>query len=1707
MKLIDKIKNLNKKKVIGITTSVFAAFIFTFAVYNLNNPTYFNRLFANVLNNGVPANSNFEDNTFYSCVVDAYNNANGASKAYTDSLTDEELASITSLECGGWRYSDSDKITSAKGVEKLTGLIILHLYENKLTSIDVSNNTALTSLDLNFNQLTSIDVSNNTSLTNLDLAGNQLTSIDLNKNTKLESLNLNSNQLTSIDVSNNTSLTNLGLSYNQLTGIDLSKNTVLKILDLGRNQLTNIDLSNNTALTELVLSENQLTSIDVSNNTSLTNLGLAGNQLTSIDLNKNTKLESLNLNSNQLTSIDVSNNTSLTNLDLGNNQLTNIDLSNNTSLTRLFLGNNSFENISTMTVGETYVIKDNIKVPSDKKVTYSIEDTSIAKLENGVITAMQSGTTRLVIDTGYTREYEDMKIYIDFVVQSAELSSNIYNINNDLKYIYTRNDTDINTIVSNISTNIGEIQIENNILKVTNNGKTLLTYNIINYVINDYTVNGNVITGIIDNFNKENINVTNGTYEINDNLLYIKDQNNNILETFNLEITKTSLSSEVYIINNDLKYIYTKNITDINTILSNISTNIGEIQIDDDNTLKVKYNDKIISEYKIISYSVTDYDTDGEYIYPIINKFDYNNISVINGSYEVDNNQNVINIKYEDNIIDTVKLVILTSSKYDLTKWRKDTYPYTTNHYILLSKPTDEYRGGSEISVTNASLWAGSLYDDMYVDADGKSLFSFSQLKMSINNGSFGEDYVYTKNETNLDNIKANITRNYGTIDIEDNMLKVLYNNEVLLEYKIVNFKIKNAVISGNTINAIKDKFSINDIEVNNGMYKLNDDNTLNIKYNDQVIDTLNIEIITPSLHFIDSTNNYIINDKEKYIYTRNSFRVKYMIENLVANIGNVVIEDNKAKIVYDGETLLEYKFVRYNIKNYTLTKYNDNYYLNIGNNVLDESYISVTNGDYEISDNNLVIKYNNKTIDTIPIISYQLDYDIINSYGNKYIYLKDKEFDSSKITVNNCEYKIEYNQLTIYSPTTILETINLASINLNGAELKGSSVYLGGMGNLYINGTNCDVNDLGNYIYQISIGENIVDTISGIKIEASDWSIIERIDNYGYIYLGARGIGELADFNIINGYSEETENELIIYESENKEYELKRLNILRISSDKYDLKSSYSKDNNAYYIYTKDKKIDASSIKASDGIIIDDQVSYIAIRDSISGMDLESIQPVYVDVNKYSEYKLVDDCIYLGLINKNNYPSINVNNGEARKNGNQFDIYSVAGQKLDSLDIIALETDYLSDDVKDESESRSRYRYEFVSSSLYLGVDTFNPAYITGKINSTYEYSTDTGLLKIKHNDKLIEEIKVVNIYLPDKYKFIWDNLYLKDSEFKESMVKSITNVKNIDKDKISVMNGKLIFVREEEEDDDGNTYFEEWLDVYTIDYDSSRYEDEDYRDSKYIKGEIALASILSKKYDMSDNYIYLGTEDFNSDLEFKNFGKTYNTNKLLETNALKIDKNKIELWFTDEECDSKYVDGKYVETCSYEPVEKVDSWDLVKVLSDDFDLSTSSIDLNFDGIFSLDSVGITSGSISLEGDILVIKYKDKVVKEIKVNDAKKNTTTTKKVEDIENTTQNSSYTTTTKKRNIFSRLFGNKKTKKVTSRKNIFIRTTKNKSSTTKVITNKNNISTTNKESGKTIRLNVKILVILLVSFNIIFVSALYLFKKDKFKEKGEK
>ena len=176
----------------------------------------------------------------------------------------------------------ADDIESVQGIEYMTNLVSLYVggwynnttgqFSGRLTSLDVSNNTALTSLYCRGNQLTSLDVSNNTELDYLSCDFNQMTSLDVSKNTLLKTLYCDDNQLSSLVLPNSTELKECRCNSNQLTSLDVSKNTALYYLSCDSNQLTTLDVSKNTALKYLDCYLNQLTTLDVSKNTALTDL-------------------------------------------------------------------------------------------------------------------------------------------------------------------------------------------------------------------------------------------------------------------------------------------------------------------------------------------------------------------------------------------------------------------------------------------------------------------------------------------------------------------------------------------------------------------------------------------------------------------------------------------------------------------------------------------------------------------------------------------------------------------------------------------------------------------------------------------------------------------------------------------------------------------------------------------------------------------------------------------------------------------------------------------------------------------------------------------------------------------------------------------------------------------------------------------------------------------------------------------------------------------------------------------------------------------------------------------------------------------------------------------------------------------------------------------------------------------------------------------
>lgn len=177
----------------------------------------------------------FPDENFRTCVIDTYN------KKYS-SFDDSNLTvlqirnllsqQVTELSCSG------KGITSTEGIQYLTSLQTLDLYNNRINTIDLSKNTALTSLNLAYNKIDTIDISKSIALTRLYLTSNKLSTIDVSKNTALTYLNLSENYISTIDVSKNTSLTYLNLNVNQLNAIDLSKNKNLTTLSLSNNHFS-----------------------------------------------------------------------------------------------------------------------------------------------------------------------------------------------------------------------------------------------------------------------------------------------------------------------------------------------------------------------------------------------------------------------------------------------------------------------------------------------------------------------------------------------------------------------------------------------------------------------------------------------------------------------------------------------------------------------------------------------------------------------------------------------------------------------------------------------------------------------------------------------------------------------------------------------------------------------------------------------------------------------------------------------------------------------------------------------------------------------------------------------------------------------------------------------------------------------------------------------------------------------------------------------------------------------------------------------------------------------------------------------------------------------------------------------------------------------------------------------------------------------------
>ena len=161
-------------------------------------------------------------------------------------------------------------------------------------------------------------------------------------NVILEGVYLFNNELTTLDLSQNPNVKYLNVEHNRLTTLPTLQHPLLTILIAGYNDLALVDLTQNDRLLKVKLEHNHLAAISVANIRNLSWLKVSNNQLSSLDLSHNSILTWLECDSNRINRLDVSKNPNLQWIAAENNHLTELDLSANQKVEGLSLQGNEF---------------------------------------------------------------------------------------------------------------------------------------------------------------------------------------------------------------------------------------------------------------------------------------------------------------------------------------------------------------------------------------------------------------------------------------------------------------------------------------------------------------------------------------------------------------------------------------------------------------------------------------------------------------------------------------------------------------------------------------------------------------------------------------------------------------------------------------------------------------------------------------------------------------------------------------------------------------------------------------------------------------------------------------------------------------------------------------------------------------------------------------------------------------------------------------------------------------------------------------------------------------------------------------------------------------------------------------------------------------------------------------------------------------------
>ena len=1114
-KKILSIVNKHKKKILLSIGIFIILFIPIFLYINLTNPTTINKYIAHVINKGAPANKAFKDENFYNCVVDNYNSENNPNVAYSYSLSSTQLKKIKNLSC------DNKKISNVSGLNSMTSLEYVGLGNNYVNLIDASKLSSLKTFNFNY-------MRNPLFLSENGKSSNGRQYIKINTKTLINSkIKLPSHFILN-GIRDPMNRTDFEIINNNEFNITLSSIYDTQIIVNYKNTNTNsIESVSGGYFRGYTYEEYEPSPIIMLNydskNISPKIYPSNDEYLNNYTIKSSCSNEDLYVHSNKIISygsgdcvLTVNGPDSLYKIDIPihmiklYSSLYDIDFEKNV----IYTGDHS----------STELILQNLK--ADGNAELESDEAKYSRLSN----------IKLKYDNKLFRYFE--LIYIT----GLSKFTNKYNLFSDKPYIYIMQESPTSALEKITSFNYGNSKINldetKEALVIGGEWAESPKYNInlVNITSDTYDLSKRYIYTGINDFNIKNVNTINGKLILNDDILTLKYQDT-IIDTKKI----ITVSSNIYDLSKN--YIYDLNGSfDINNITCtncNVTLENGKV--------RAKYEDTILQEWDLVSINLENslYDLSKDYIYIGTDKFDSSKIDSTNITFE--EHDNLVDLKYNDEIIKSYKLVSVSSDEYDISGKMINVY----------SNSFDK----TKISVINGTFTVAN--NTVTIKYDNDVLDNFKIVGLSSLKYDLTKDYILLKNDEKIDLSLIN-TANV-TLDLKENSLDVLYEDEVIKTYKIVRYSSSKYDLTKDYIYIGTKELDVNDITVINGEVLL-ENNILYIKYQEDVLGSYKVIGV--------KSNDYSIGND--YIYTKNNSFDKTKVS--VSN-GNIETSSNKVIIKYENTKLDEFNIVSISSNKYDLTKE----YIYLGLSKFDNSKITYTNCEGIVENDVLNIKYNNKTLD-----SYKLAYISSDKYNleKEYVYTGMSGIDITKINATNLALENINNNLNIKYNDEIVDTRKIVSYSSNVYDLTKDYIYIG------FNDFNKDnvnvingVTEYSNNLLKIKYGNDILKTYEVSSISSSKYDLSKK-----YIYVGTENLDK-THINNINNTLEVKDGML------NVKYEddiLQSYKIVKISSSKYDL----SKDNIRIY---KNEEFDIKSITVENGLkeYKDDKL-YIKYNDDI---------------------------------------------------------------------------------------------------------------------------------------------------------------------------------------------------------------------------------------------------------------------------------------------------------------------------------------------------------------------------------------------------------------------------------------------------------------------------------------------------------------------------